>query len=160
MIYEIANPCDAVTIEADDSVLASVAVIVLGHGAYGLYDEDDRVVLPIFLLEKPEKLVEWLTDHGIDSNKMDEFYARNGEEVAKILESMVYGKVEDRKALTAMTEKMSASDRLDAIEKWNESRRTSMNNIGADARNIAKAFRKKAEEARIAKAPTDPPPVA
>lgn len=160
MIYEIANPCDAVTIEAEDSVLAAVAVVVLGNGTYGLYDEDERVVLPIFLLEKPEKLVAWLTEHGIDSNKMDDFYAKNGEEVAKILESVVYGKINDRRALTAMTEKMSTTDRLDATSKWNESRRSSTRNIGADARNLAMAFRKKAEEARTATAPTDPPPAA
>lgn len=148
MIYEIINPSDAVTIEAQDSVLASIAIIVLGNGQYGLYDEDGRTVLGIFALSKPEKLIEWLRDNGVEDAKMDEFYAKNGEEIAAILESVVYGKIEDRKAITALTESMTKSDRLKALAKYNDSKRSSMNNIGSAASELAKGFRKKAQEAQ------------
>lgn len=158
MIYEIINPSDACTIEAEDSFLASVVVIILGSGAYGLYDEDERMVLPIFRFEDEAKLLEWLRDNDVDPMEMDEFYAKHGDEMASIAESVIYGKMSDRKALVSMIEKMSSSDRLAAIDKWNDSKRSSMADIGSDARNLAKLFRKKAERARIAKAPTDPPP--
>lgn len=148
MIYEIINPSDAVTVEAQDSVLASIAIIVLGNGQYGLYDEDGRTVLGIFALSKPEKLIEWLRDNGVEDTKMDEFYAKNGEEIATILESVVYGKVEDRKAITALTESMTKSDRLEALAKYNDSKRSSLNDIGSAASELAKGFRKKAQEAQ------------
>jgi hypothetical protein len=146
MFYEIVNPSDACTLEAEDSLLASVVVIILSEGAYGLYDEDDRTVLPIFRFSKPESLLKWLHENGIDSNKMDEFYAKNGEEMAKILESIVYGKIADRKSIVALTEKMSPADRLDALAKWNDSKRSSMNDIAKGARELAKVFRTKAQE--------------
>ena len=148
MIYEIANPSDAVTIEAQDSVLASIAIIVLGNGQYGLYDEDGRTVLGIFALSKPERLIEWLRDNGVEDTKMDEFYAKNGEEIATILESVVYGNIADRKSITALTESMTNPDRLKALAKYNDSKRSSMNDIGHAAAELAKVFRQKAQESQ------------
>lgn len=148
MIYDIVNPSDAVTIEAGDSVLASIAIIVLGNGQYGLYDEDGRTVLGIFALSTPEKLIEWLRDNGVEDTKMDEFYAKNGDEIATILESIVYGDASDRKAITALTESMTKTDRLKAVAKYNDSKRSSMNDIGTAALELAKGFRKKVQEAK------------
>lgn len=148
MIYEIINPSDACTIEAQDTVLASIAIIVLGNGQYGLYDEDGRTVLGIFALSKPEKLIEWLRDNGVEDTKMDEFYAKNGEEIATILESVVYGDASDRKAIVALTESMTKPDRLKALAKYNDSKRSSMNDIRSAAFELAKGFRKKAQEAQ------------
>jgi hypothetical protein len=148
VIYEIINPSDACTIEAQDTVLASIAIIVLGNGQYGLYDEDGRTVLGIFALSKPEKLIEWLRDNGVEDTKMDEFYAKNGEEIATILESVVYGDASDRKAIVALTESMTKPDRLKALAKYNDSKRSSMNDIRSAAFELAKGFRKKAQEAQ------------
>jgi hypothetical protein len=148
VIYDIVNPSDAVTIEAGDSVLASIAIIVLGNGQYGLYDEDGRTVLGIFALSTPEKLIEWLRDNGVEDTKMDEFYAKNGDEIATILESIVYGDASDRKAITALTESMTKTDRLKAVAKYNDSKRSSMNDIGTAALELAKGFRKKVQEAK------------
>lgn len=148
MIYEIINPSDAMTLEADDSLLASVSIIILSQGDYGLIDEDDRTVLPIFRFSDPEKLIKWLHGNNVDSNKIEEFYAKNGDEMATILESVVYGKIDDRKGIVALTEKMSASDRVEALAKWNESKRSSMNDIGERAHELAKVLRRKAKEAK------------
>jgi len=148
VIYDIVNPSDAVTIEAGDSVLASIAIIVLGNGQYGLYDEDGRTVLGIFALSTPEMLIEWLRDNGVEDTKMDEFYAKNGDEIATILESIVYGDASDRKAITALTESMTKTDRLKAVAKYNDSKRSSMNDIGTAALELAKGFRKKVQEAK------------
>lgn len=144
MIYEIANPSDACTIEAEDSVLAAVAVLILGNGAYGLYDEDDRTVLPIFAFSGPERLIEWLGSNGIQDGKSDEFFAKNGEEMAKILESIVYGKIADRKSITALAESMTTADRLRAIAKYNDSKRSSLSDISSACLALAKTFREKA----------------
>lgn len=148
MIYEIINPSDAMTIEADDSLLASVSIIILSQGDYGLIDEDDRTVLPIFRFSDPERLIKWLHENNVDSNKIEEFYAKNGEEMATILESVVYGKIDDRKGIISLTEKMSASDRIEALAKWNESKRSSMNDISERAHQLAKVLRRKAKEAK------------
>ena len=157
MIYEILNPSDAVTIEAEDSLLASVVVIILGEGAYGLYDEDDRAVVPIFRFSDPEKLIRWLSDNGITAEKMDEFYAKNGEEMATILESVVYGKISDRKAILGLTDSMTKADKIKALAKYNDSKRSSANDISAAAHALAKVFRQKAAAAQ---APTPTPPKA
>lgn len=148
MIYEIINPSDACTIESDDQTLASIAVIVLGEGAYGLYDENGDVVLPIFRFSNPDKLVEWLTDRGINSNDMDTFYAKNGETMATILESITYGKVSDRKAILAVCEGKSYEERVAALAKWNDTKRSSMNDISSAAHSLAKVFREKAKSAK------------
>jgi len=141
MIYEIANPSDACTIEAEDSVLAAVSILLLSNGAYGLYDEDGRTVLPIFAYSGPERLIEWLKDHGIEDGRTDEFFAKNGQEMAKILESVAYGDFGDRKSITTLTDKMSAGDRLEALSKWNESKRSSLNDISAACIDLAKKIR-------------------
>lgn len=146
MIYEVVNPSDPMTIEAEDSVLASLAITLLSNGAYGLYDEDGRAVLPIFRFSKPELFIRWLNENNIDSNKIEDFYVKNGREMAAILESMVYGDAADRKGIMALAEKMSATDRADAIASWNNSKRSSLTNIAAAAINLAKTFRKKADE--------------
>jgi len=153
VIYEIVNPSDAVTIEAEDSFLASVAVIVLGHGAYGLYDEDDRMVLPLFRFENGEKLVAWLHENGVNPDEMKQFYVKHGEELATIMESVVYGKIADRKAILAMTEKMTKADKIKALARYNDEKRSSTNDIGAAALELAKFFRK----AAAVEAPTPPP---
>lgn len=148
MIYEIVNPSDAVTIEADDEFLASVAVIILGEGAYGLYDHKGKVILPIFLFQDPAKLVKWLNEHGVNPSKIDEFYAMHGEKLAVIMESLMYGKPEDRKAVLAMTANMNTDEKAKALAKYNESKRSSMSNIAASASHLASMFREKAASAK------------
>lgn len=148
MIYEIVNPSDACTIEADDKTLACIAIIILSDGAYGLYDENGEAALPIFRFSDPARLVEWLHDRGISPDKMDEFYAKSGEEMATILESVAYGKISDRQAILAVCEGKSPEERVVALAKWNDNKRSSINDICLACHNLAKVFRKKAAQAQ------------
>jgi uncharacterized protein YukE len=148
VIYEVVNPSDQCTIEAENELLACCAIVVLGEGAYGLYDEKGTAILPIFLLQDPQRLIDWLNERGISPDKMDEFYAKNGEEVADILESIAYGSIQERKAILAVCEGKSAKETKAALAKWNDEKRSSLNDISKACRQIAKAFRKKAKESQ------------
>ena len=150
MIYEIINPSDECTIEASNEVLACCAVIVIGEGAYGLYDENGKAAMPIFLMSDAQRLIDWLEKNGVDPNKMDEFYAQNGVEMATILESIAYGSIKDRKSILAVCEGKTQKETLAALAKWNDEKRSSMNDISSRCHQLAKAFRKKAKSAQKA----------
>lgn len=148
MIYEIVNPSDKCTIEAQDETLACCAIIILSEGAYGLYDESGRAAMPIFLFQDPQKLTDWLETHGIDHTKMDDFYAKNGEEMATILESITYGSIGDRKAILKVCEGKTREESLAALAAWNDEKRSSLSDISKACFQLAKVFRKKAQSAK------------
>jgi len=144
------NPSDECTIEAQNELLACCAVIVLGEGNYGLYDEGGKAILPIFRFSDPQRLMDWLQERGIAPEKMDEFYAKNGVEMAEILESVAYGSIKDRKSILAVCEGKTDAETKAALTKWNDEKRSSLNDISKACHQIAKAFRKKAKAARKA----------
>jgi hypothetical protein len=150
VIYEVVNPSDQCTIEAENELLACCAIVVLGEGAYGLYDEKGTAILPIFLLQDPQRLVDWLNERGVSPDKMGEFYAKNGDEMAAILESIAYGSIQDRKAILSVCEGGDKKETAAALAKWNDEKRSSLNDISKAGRQLAKAFRKKAKEAKKA----------
>ena len=118
MKFEIINPSDAYTMEAVDLQVAAVACCFLGDGRYGLeaLGEDrnkDRDV-PIFLLGGHD---EWF------SEKFGLTFGACAENVMK-----------------QRTDELA--DALDSVA-LKSGERTSMNDIGARARSLAKAVRRK-----------------
>lgn len=115
MKFNIVNPSDPYTMEADDLLIAAVAVCLLGDGKYPLDGIDNDLRVPPFLFGGHD---EWFTDQfggtfeAIVSSAID----TRGEELARCLDSV-----------TLQSE-----------------RRSSMNNIGARAQSLAKAVRSKA----------------
>ena len=130
MIYEIVNPSDGATIEANNGVLAALAIVVLSE-----------TVMPILAFGGKDYFTQWLKNNEIDDDKLDEFYAENGEEMAAILESVIYGDCKDRAVVSSTAEDMTPEARVAFYAKWNDKKRSSMNDISKACFGLAKQFR-------------------
>ena len=136
MIYEIINPSDKITLEADALDVARAACLALGKGHYGLTEAAGPRVLPIFLLGGYD---DWARENNFDLGAV---LAENGPEVAAALESCAVISAGQRAALVAATNGDPA-----ALGRWNEQRRSSMNDICGCAKQLAAALRARASEA-------------
>ncbi len=119
MKFDIANPSDPYTMEADDLQVAAVACCLLGNGKYGLtgLGEDAGQDVPVFLIGGHD---EWfVSKFGMDyeATATHALNHRN-DALARAFESVTLGREE----------------------------RSSMNDIGGKARGIAEALRLKATE--------------
>jgi len=145
MLYEITNPSDAYTLEADDFLTAAAAVLVLGSGRYGLNPEDSK--------EKGVPVLIFGGDKWIDAvfGSMDgfgKFLGKNLQAIGECLDSVLIGDFNDRKAYQDAIEKMNDPKKRQAFaENWHDEKRSSANNIGAKAKQIAaRAYDVKAKE--------------
>jgi len=135
-VYEIANPSDAITIESDDGIAAGLAITMISNGQYCINDEHDKSPVPMFIFGGFE---EWMKEKGLN---LDTYVKENAVKMAEALESVLYGGFSDRKIFESATAKMSKENALKFREEWNESKRSSMNNIGLVCQNYAKRLRK------------------
>jgi len=145
-IYEIINPSDAMTIEADDDRVAAAVGILLGEGKIGVTSEDGRDVLPLLLFGGEKYVNEFL--ERLYPEKLSEFIDSNLEPIAKCLESIVYGCVSDRKAIVAAVG-IDASP--EAMARFNDAKRSSLNDFSAYAHSLAKRLREKLSERSVSK---------
>lgn len=139
MIAEISNPSDPYTIEVgNDKLPTCIAVLLLGEGAYGLKDESNEFLLPIFLFGGSDA---WLAKNGITS--LDDYIDANAGAIATALESVVIGsrttRVAFERVLAAVT---NDEDRKAARAEWLDENRSSMNDIGGHAMTLAERLRK------------------
>ena len=114
--YKIVNPSDPYTITADDRAVACVAVMLLGEGKYALKDEQDVTVLPLFLFGGDPE--GWLLKEHSVANLGDFVNSRAGD-IATALRTVKLPKGQ---------------------------RRSSLNDIGGRAKQLAKRFREIAAE--------------
>jgi hypothetical protein len=143
MIYEVVNISDQITFEAQDEMIAIMACLLLGQGAFGLKGEDGETVSPILLFANEKQLLEFLQDKGIGDPK--EFIDAHMSDISECLASCAVCSVRDRKAMLAVIAKSGASMK-DALEAWNEEKRTSLNDICGHARALADHFAKLAAD--------------
>jgi len=141
-VYEIINPSDHVILQCDDDLVAAIAVLVLGQGKYGLRRDAEKAgdpevtALPVFILGGHEA---WLKAKGIPSMAQLGIWVReHGLQIAACLDTAFYGTPRDFAALTKAIEKLPEDKRGGAIEQWNETKRTSMNNIGEACAELAR----------------------
>lgn len=131
-VYEVINPSDAVTFEADDPRIAILAGAFVGDGRYGVRDDKGNDPgLPLFLFGG---CGDWLESEGLLA------FARTPEGGAKLaaaLDSFVCCSIANRKAIRA-----AVGNDPEAMARFNEEKRTSMNNICGRARKIAATLRK------------------
>lgn len=146
MLYEIINPSDPYTLEADDPKSAALACLLLGEGGYGLIPIDsEEPEVPIMLLWSEKDIAAWWEKTFGPGETWQEYLAANREKVADVLDSVLVGSVADRKTyFHAMTLIESEEGRRAFREKYLDDRRTSLNNIGARAWKLAEALRKAA----------------
>ena len=150
MIYEIINPSDAYTIKSDSKAVACLACLLVGEGQYGLQDEGGESLLPFFMFGGDPKA--WFKEEF--GTGLDAFIDESLEEIADCLDSILIGKIGTRQGIEAMLEVISDPvEREKAWAAWQDKKRSSMNDIGSHAKNLAKAFREKK------RAPRNPTPV-
>jgi hypothetical protein len=137
-VYEIINPSDHYTIVGDLDVCA-VAVLLLGSGQYGIgpADEgaDDQSTPPI-LFPDPETLDGWFVDHY--GRTVEQTLNAKGEEIAKALDTVLIG---DRNLLETLLMAVNEREHGALRDAWHDKHRSSMNNIGARAMEVAQAIR-------------------
>lgn len=142
MIYEICNPSDAMTIEADEDLVAALAGLYLGQGQVGITSAKGEDVLPIFIFGGDEALVAWLKTVGIDGiDGLKTTLMTRKDEIAACLESIAYGSITDRKGIMAVVEGKEHHERLEAMAKWNDAQRSSLNDYSTACFNLAKEIR-------------------
>lgn len=137
MLYEIVNPSDAYTLEAAEFKHAAAAILLLGQGKYGLTPETGDQDVPLFLLGGYD---DWAKEINFDLNAVlnDEL-----EHVGEVLESVLIGNFRDRIELKDAMSAMNPEKARAYREAWVDRRRSSMNNIGAAAKQIAERIREK-----------------
>lgn len=140
MIYEIINPSDPITIEADDVLVAKAATLVLGEGAYGLTDEHGTHILGIYLFgATDEAMISEGFYGGLEG--IGTFVRSHVEAVAACLESAMVCSIRNRVAIRA-----AVGDDAGASVRFNEARRSSLNDIAGRARKIAALLREEEAE--------------
>lgn len=141
-VYEILNPSDDVTIKAYDVVTAGVFVLLLSHGKYGLNDLEGNEAVPMLMFGGHER---WLEERGISD--LDEWVKAHVLEVATVAESYAYTKAREREVYDFTMNALPSEAQAEWRAKWNDARRTSLNDIGAECERLARAFRRLATAA-------------
>lgn len=137
-IYALVNPSDAVCFDTDDEEALAAGILVLGEGWYGLTRDDGSEALPLRPFgdaaeEVAKKCVTFLNSPS------------NLRRSATALRTILYCSISDRKALESAFSDLPDAQRIEAIRRFNDSKRSSMNDIGARALRLADQFEKAAE---------------
>ena len=150
-VYEIINPSDCVTLETSNELAAVAVALLLGKGCFGLTRDDDESVCPILLFSGVEATEQFIHDtFSISQGEtLDPWIAENELDVIECFEFAMYCSMSTRKALAAAFEGMKREEKLARLAKFNDERRSSMNDIGGGAHAYAKRMRD-AREARTA----------
>lgn len=136
-IFEIVNPSDPYTIDGTDRLAACVATLFLGSGGYGLRDADGELIMPILVFGGFE---EWLRQQAITD--FDAWMTEHIGAVIHALDSVQIGSAQDRRRMQAVWAAISdPAERAKAQAAWHDERRSSMNNIGVVARDLAALLR-------------------
>lgn len=143
-LYEIINPSDPYFLEAEDFKEAAVAVLMLSP-RLGLEEVGEGgASMPVFIFGGMEK---WLDANVCPVKDIDRFMEGHAGGIAAALESVLIGKPGERKVFEAA---MGAIDdpkkREDFRLKWHEGKRSSLNNIGAEAWDLARRIRAKMQK--------------
>lgn len=137
-LYEIINPSDAYTMEAEEFRLTAAAVLLLGEGHWGLKGiTDETEEVPVFLFGGHEP---WLEAQGL--SPIGDFVEEHAAEIAKVLDSVLIGDADERRAFQrAMDAVKDPEDRAAAWAEWHDEKRSSLNDIGSHAKSLASALR-------------------
>jgi hypothetical protein len=132
-VYELINPSDKCTYEAPDDEVAALTAIILGEGHYAAEEcETGRSACGIAFNGLPSNTA------GLTIENLKERLEARKADIATALESLIYASASDRKAVKA-----AGGD----IAKFNDSKRSSMNNIGRRAQIMAETLREQLSNA-------------
>lgn len=142
--FEVCNPSDKATIEADDPVVACVATLLVGRGQLGLLDENGDILLPVFLFGGAD---EWIAKNiGAEEDSLPQYVDANLEALVAALDSCMYGGAADRKAYQRGLDLVADDpEKREAWRQgWAEDRRTSTSKICAAYWGFAEHLRQRA----------------
>lgn len=143
MLFSIVNPSDAYTLETDSFEAAALATLLVGRGQYALEALDDGgKEMPLFLFGGLE---EWWTAtfKKTFSASVDDALV-NPAAVIAAADSVVIGSSADRRTYNAALVAIDdPGKRQTFIDRWNDEKRSSLNDIGAGFRRLAKQLRER-----------------
>jgi hypothetical protein len=142
MIYAIVNPSDTYTCEIADFKTAAVMVCLLGNGKYPLVaaEEGARSVPPFFFGGHDE----WFQENFRETFE-EAMKSIPPHQLAEAFDSVCIGSVDDRKTYEeALALIDDHAKKTEWKESWRERKRSSMNNIGGKAIQLAQMFREMA----------------
>lgn len=130
-----------ITIEAEDSVAASVAVFLLGRGDYAMLSEEGEI-FPASCVN-PEA---WLAARGFHwIHNLTAYIKKNQMAIAAVLASAALGSVSDREVIISVC-KASGEDLSEALAEWNRQQSTSPDDLCWVALRLAAVHRSQAEQ--------------
>jgi hypothetical protein len=149
--YELINPSDAYTFEAQNELVAACAVILVGEGRYGakafesdepetqkrIVAEDLQYDVPVWLFAADAAVNKWFELHG--TKDWSSYIVAHAKAVADCLDSFVIGSFEERRRLERLLSVISNED--ERGKAWHDERRSSMNDIGSFAKHRAERLR-------------------
>lgn len=132
MEFELINPSDPYTFIASSNEVAALVVFLIST-TYGAKAKDDSFEVPAFMFGGGE---EWYQKQFERSVALG--FLENRAEVAKALESMMYGGFEDRRRYQAALNAIDDNKKREKfIAEWQDGR-SSMNDIGNYAHALAR----------------------
>lgn len=143
MIYEIINMSDSYTIEAHSLDIAFVACLLLGGGQYAFRPIDGEPEIPLFLFGGCES---WCRENlGAELETVVDSVTTEPTKrlaLAECFESCLIGTAEDRETYHAGLNLIDDPAKRERWRsKWHDDRRSSMNDIGGRAYEMATRLR-------------------
>lgn len=131
-LYELINPSDPYTFEAPNIKVAGIVALLIssGFGANRVGDDIEETS-PVLL-----GWDEWLKDNDIDKVWIDNHRA----ELAQAFDSFLIGGLHDRQDVVDMLEELPPEKQEAWRAKRQDRRRTSINQIGERAYELAKVY--------------------
>lgn len=136
-LYEIINPSDPYTMEVEDFREAAVGLLMLST-AFALEPVDGKEGprMPILAFGGMDK---WLEENVCPRKDIPNWVQDHREGIAKALGSVLIGKAEQRDLYRSAMDAIDDPAKREAFrEKWHDTKRSSMNDIGAAAWETAK----------------------
>lgn len=144
MLYNIVNMSDPYTIETSSLDVAFVACLFLGRGQYAFEPlRDEGVRVPIFMFGGVD---DWCLEHLAESFKavVDRVTTDPAKraELADCFESCLIGRAEDKETYRAGLDLIDDPVKREQWRsRWHDARRSSMNDIGRRAYQMATNIR-------------------
>jgi len=127
MFYEVVNPSDKITFEADNDLVAGLMSLLLGDGRFGCINQDEKLILGIWLIDAEGNYNAWLESHGYSLDSLQAAIDANVDALIRAFASLLVCSFDKRTSLVA--ELADNDDIAEACRTHNEKHRTSMNNI-------------------------------
>jgi len=155
MLFDINCMSDFMTIKVDNMKVATFICLKLGYGKYEFILEDDEgnedaYIIPMFIFSDIDDIDKWVSEK-FDIDTVEELIKdviiNHKDELIKSLRRIVYGKLADRKSFNKGLELIEGKEKeLEWINHWNDTRRTSLNDINSFALDYANMLEKEGDE--------------